>query len=249
MLKGTVIQELKEVGSLDIGTVLENPTMKGIIHSQHLVADAVGKETLAMPTQWAPFSCAARLYGIEPLMDAVFDDPDGLLELIQFSTDLIWSIIEPIMAHEDILGANLSDPVASGDLISPETFRTFVKPFLTDIVGRIQDKGKYAMVHICGDTTGILEDIADIRPNCFSLEAKVDLQTAKKVLGGKVCVAGNVSPTGAFLSGSPDDVIAEARACVESWGGGGGHVLTLGCDFPKTVPVENVMALMSLKQA
>ncbi|MBW1790296.1 MAG: uroporphyrinogen decarboxylase family protein [Deltaproteobacteria bacterium] len=248
MLKGTVIQSLKDAGSLDIAGVLENPTMKGIIHSQHLVADAVGKETLAMPTQWAPFSCAARLFGVEPLMDAVFDDPDGLLELVRISTDLIWSIIEPIMEHEDILGANLSDPVASGDLISPETFRTFVKPFLKDIVGRIQGKGKYAMVHICGDTTAILEDIADIRPDCFSLEAKVDLQTAKRVLGGKVCVAGNVTPTGAFLSGSPDEVIAEARACVEAWGGGGGYVLSLGCDFPKAVPVENAMALMSLKQ-
>jgi uroporphyrinogen decarboxylase len=221
--------------------------MQGIIRSQHLVADAVGKETLAMPTQWAPFSCAARILGTEAVAMATLENPDSLLELIRFSTELIWAVIEPILEHEDILGANLADPVASGDLISPDTFRQFVAPFLKDLVGRIQAKKKYAMIHICGNTTGILEDIADIGPNCFSIENKVDLKKAKEVLGGKVCVAGNVSPIGAFLSGSPEDVVSEAEACIEAWGKGGGYVLTLGCDYPKNVPLENALALMSLK--
>jgi uroporphyrinogen decarboxylase len=176
------------------------------------------------------------------------DEPDRLLELIKFSAEFIWSIIEPILEHEDIMGANLSDPVASGDLISPDTFRKFAVPFLKDLIGRIKSRGKYSMVHICGDTTSILEDIVALGPDCFSLESKVDLKTAKEILGGRVCVAGNVAPTGAFLTGTPEDVVSEAKACVEDWGSGGGYILTLGCDFPKTVPYENAMALMSLKQ-
>jgi uroporphyrinogen decarboxylase len=246
-LRGTVIESLDQLDSLSIERVLNEPVMQGIIRSQHLVADAVGKEALAMPTQWAPFSCAARILGTEAVAMATVEDPDGLLELIRFSTELIWAVTEPILEHEDILGANLSDPVASGDLISPDTFRQFVAPFLKDLVGRIQAKKKYAMIHICGNTTGILEDIVDIGPNCFSLENKVDLKKAKEVLGGKVCVAGNVSPTGAFLSGKPEDVVSEAEACIEAWGKGGGYVLTLGCDYPKNVPLENALALMSLK--
>lgn len=247
-LTGTVIQSLDDLDSLKTEQVLKNPVMQSIIRSHHLLADAIGKETFAMPTQWAPFSCAARILGIEAIMEATIEEPDRLLELIRFSTELTWSIIEPILEHEDILGANLSDPVASGDLISPDTFRKFAAPFLKDLAGRIKAKGKYSMIHICGDTTPILEDITDIRPNCFSLEAKVDLRKAREILGGKVCVAGNVAPTGAFLSGTPEKVILEAKACIEAWGKGGGYVLTLGCDFPKTVPLENVMALMSLKE-
>ena len=247
-LTGTVIQNLGDIASLDIEKVLKNPIMQGIIKSHHLVAEAVGKETFTMPTQWAPFSCAARIFGTEPVMGATLDEPDKLLDLIRFSTELTWSIIEPILEHDDILGANLSDPVASGDLISPDTFRKFAAPFLKEIVDRIKAKGKYSMIHICGNTTPILEDIAEIGPNCFSLESKVDLRTAKEILGGRVCVAGNVAPTGAFMSGTPDEVITEAKACVEAWGKGGGYVLTLGCDFPKSVSLENVMALMSFKE-
>ncbi len=50
--------------------------------------------------------------------------------------------------------------------------------------------------------------------------------------------------------GSEEDmeVVAEARDCVRAWGKGRGFILTLGCDFPKTVPLENILALMSMKK-
>jgi uroporphyrinogen decarboxylase len=201
-LLGTAIKSLDDLSLLKIENVLENPKMQGIIRSHHLIANAIGKETFAIQVQFAPFTCAARILGAEAMMVATLEDPDRLGELIKFSTELIWSIIEPILSHEDIQGALIGDPVASGDLISPDTFRTFAAPYLKELVGRIKAKGKYAMIHICGDTTRILKDIAEIGPNCFSIDQKVDLKKAKEILGGKVCVAGNVSPSGAFLSGT-----------------------------------------------
>jgi len=247
-LLGTVIKSLKEVDSLSIQRVMTNPTMQGIIRSQHMVAESIGKKTLAMTTQWAPLSCTARILGMEAVLTATIEDPESLLRLIDFSTELVWAMMEPALEHPDILGANFADPVASGDLISPQTFRRFAAPFLKELVKRVRDKGKYSMIHICGNTSKILQDVVDIRPNCFSLEKKVDLRQAKEALGGKVCVAGNVSPTGAFLNGRPEEVVAEAKDCVQAWGRGGGYILTLGCDFPKTVPLENILALMSMKQ-
>jgi len=247
-LLGTVIKSLKEVDSLSIERVMTNPTMQGIIRSQHLVAESIGKKTLAMTTQWAPLSCAAKILGLEAVLTATIEDPESLLRLLDFSTELIWAMMEPALEHPDILGANFADPVASGDMISPQTFRRFAAPFLKELVKRVRDKGKFSMIHICGNTTKILQDLVDIRPNCFSLEKKVDLRQAKEALGGKVCVAGNVSPTGAFLNGRPEEVVAEAKDCVQAWGKGGSYILTLGCDFPKTVPLENILALMSMKQ-
>lgn len=247
-LLGTVIKSMKEVDSLSIQRVMTNPTMQGIIRSQHMVAESIGKKTLAMTTQWAPLSCAARILGLEAVLTATIEDPESLLRLLDFSTELVWALMEPALEHPDILGANFADPVASGDMISPQTFRRFAAPFLKELVKRVRDKGKYSMIHICGNTSKILQDLVDIRPNCFSLEKKVDLRQAKEALGGKVCVAGNVSPTGAFLNGTPEEVVAEAKDCVQAWGKGGGYILTLGCDFPKTVPLENILALMSMKQ-
>ncbi len=247
-LQGTVIKSLDEIGGLSVERVFRNPTMQSIVRSQEIVADSIGKETLIIPTQWGPLTLAAHILGVEPLLMATIDDPEGVTKLIRFATDLIWSLVEPLLAHEDIPGANFSDPVASGDVISPSMFRRFAAPALKDLVERVRRKGKMAMIHICGNSVPILRDILDIRPHCYSLESKVDLKVAREILGGKVCVAGNVSPTGVFSSGTPQEVIAEAKGCLAAWGDEGGYLLTLGCDFSKNVPLENLSALMSLKR-
>jgi uroporphyrinogen decarboxylase len=247
-LEGTVIQSLDEIGRLKTENVLQNPTMQAIIRSHHLAADAIGKETMIVPTQWAPFTLAARILGMERLLIATIEEPEKLSRLIQFSTELTWAILERILEHPDIPGANFSDPVASGDVVSPSTFRKFSAPAIQDLVKRVKARKKYSMVHICGNSTQVLKDVLEIRPHCFSLENKVDLKVAKQILGGKVCVAGNVSPTGAFLSGSPDQVREEAQACLAAWGDDGGYLLTVGCDFSKTVPLENMKALMSFRK-
>ena len=246
-LGGSVIKNLDEMDRLNIEKVVRHPTMQGIIRSHHLIADVIGQKTLIIPTQWAPFTFAARILGTEATLMATVQDADRLGRLIQFSTDLIWALVEPVLEHPDILGANFSDPVATGDLISPPTFRKFAAPALQDLSQRVKAKGKYSMIHICGNSTKVLKDVLEIGPNCFSLENKVDLRAAKEILGGKVCVTGNVSATGAFLSGKPEEVAAEAESCLAIWGRGGGYILTVGCDFAKDVPLENMRALMSLK--
>ncbi len=248
-LLGTVIESLNEVDTLRIRESPAEPHDAGASSVPNILwPNPSARELLRLRPNGRPLSCAARILGVEAVMTATIEDPEGLLRLLDFSTELTWAVLEPILEHPDILGANLAEPVASGDMISPQSFRRFAAPFLKELVNRIRDKGKYSMIHICGNTSRILQDIVDIGPNCFSLEKKVDLRQAKEVLGGKVCVAGNVSPTGAFLNGRPDEVIAEARDCVRAWGGGGGFILMLGCDFPKTVPLENVLALMSMKK-
>ncbi len=247
-LEGTVLKSLDELDQLSIPKVLRNPTMQSIIRAHHRVADTVGKETFVMPTQWAPFTLAARILGVEPVLMASIDDPDRLLRLVQFSTDLIWAVLEQILDHPDIPGTNFSDPVASCDVISPAAFRRFSAPFLDQLCRRVKQKGKYCEIHICGNTTNLLSDILAIRPHAFSVENKVDLKNAKRVLGGKVCVVGNVSPTGPFLNGKPEEVIAEAKACLEAWGEEGGYILATGCDFSNPVPLENMLALMSIRK-
>jgi len=247
-LQGTVLQNFAEMEKLKIDKVLNHPTMKGIIRSHHLLAEAIGKKAFLMATQWAPFTFTTRILGMEATMMATINDPDNLLKLIQFSTELIWALLEPVLDHEDILGANFADPAASGDLISPLAFRKFAAPALRDLVQKVKAKKKFSMIHICGNTTKILPDVLEIGPNCYSLENKVDLAVAKEILGGKVCVAGNVSPTGAFLSGAPGEVIAEAKTCLAAWGKLPGYILTIGCDFTKNVPEENMLALMSFKK-
>lgn len=246
-LTDTVINNLDDIDALDFRPVLENETCRALIESHHIIADEIGKETVVLSTLWGPMTTAARILGTESVMMASYENPEKFSELIAFATEYIWALGEPMLEHPDVLGLNISDPVASADMISPQLFRRFVTPCLKALVARMKAKGKYASIHICGNSTPLLDDILRIAPTCFSLESKVDLTAAREKLGGKVCVMGNVSPTGSFLTGTPEAVVQEGKDCIHAWGDTPGFVLSVGCDFPKKVPLENVMALMSLK--
>lgn len=247
MLTAPALDNLDRLDELPWKAALEDPIVTAINTSSHLIGQAIGDETFVMPTLWGPFTTAGRIMGAEQLMLATIGQPDTLKDLIKRSADFVWAMCERMLEHPNVMGINFSEPMASGDMISPITFVQFVEPDLGDLINKTKAAGKYAMIHICGNTTPILPKIKAMAPHAFSLEDKVDLRVAKKALGGLICVAGNVSPTETFLNGSPDEVIAEAKGCLEIWGDDPGYILSNGCDFPKEVPLDNVKALMSLK--
>jgi hypothetical protein len=142
---------------------------------------------------------------MEPLLIATIQEPEKLSRLIQFSTELTWAILERILDHPDIPGANFSDPVASGDVVSPLTFRKFSAPAIKELV-KVKAKKEYSMVHF-RVTPPRSSRRPGIRPHCFSLKIKWT-----RCQGGPGKSRLETSPTGAFLSGRPDQVRKEAQA-------------------------------------
>ena len=72
----------------------------------------------------------------------------------------------------------------------------------------------------------------------------MDLASAKQILQGKVCFAGNVDPVEIMLRGTEREVEEKAKECIEVAAPGGGYILMTGCDIPPEVPVENAKALL-----
>ena len=95
--------------------------------------------------------------------------------------------------------------------------------YLCDRVPYSANRDLQSFVCVCHSSPWVQEGGAFQRYRQSDREmdrTKVDLKKAKEILGGKVCVAGNVVPTGVFLSGTPKEVINEARPCVDAWGKG-----------------------------
>jgi len=86
--------------------------------------------------------------------------------------------------------------------------------------------------------------MAEAGPDSISIEEKVDLAAAKKLVGDKVCIVGNISPVNVLLSGTPDQVIAESKAAIEKAAKGGGYILASGCGVPADTPAENIAAMV-----
>jgi uroporphyrinogen-III decarboxylase len=72
---------------------------------------------------------------------------------------------------------------------------------------------------------------------------KTNMKKAKEVLGGTVCIAGNV-PSAMLVYGSPEDVDAYCKKLIEDCAEGGGFILEAECEVPWDSKPENIHAML-----
>ena len=105
--------------------------------------------------------------------------------------------------------------------------------------------GVFTVVHICGDTTKILPDLAEYEFCGFELDYKTEAAMAKRTVGAHHVLFGNIDPSGVIARGSPEEVRAATRQLMSAWNPGGLFVLNAGCAIPPTTPPENIHALIA----
>jgi uroporphyrinogen decarboxylase len=91
-----------------------------------------------------------------------------------------------------------------------------------------------------------IEQIADIGADAVGLDWTVNLTRARKLVGHKVGLQGNLDP--AILFASPEQIQAEVRKVLDAFGkpdaNGSGHVFNLGHGISQFTPPENVAAMV-----
>ena len=74
----------------------------------------------------------------------------------------------------------------------------------------------------------------------LSIDWRIDPADARKRVGDKVAIQGNMDPTA--LLATPDVAARETRKNLEAFGGEPGHVFNLGSGILKWTPVESAKA-------
>ena len=87
-----------------------------------------------------------------------------------------------------------------------------------------------------------LEDIAASGCDCIGLDWTVDIGEARRQVGDRVALQGNLDPM--VLLATPQAVAAEARKVLAEFGSGPGHVFNLGHGISQFTPPENVQVLV-----
>ena len=237
-----------EVDDLDVAMIEDDPVIQNIREAARMVANDVGDEVIVTATAWGPFTLAGQMFDVEPFMKATYKRKEEVHKMLAFATELIKQFYKPLLEDNVIPLLSIADPTGSGDLISNKSFRTFSLPYLKPLIAWAKEYDAYTWLHICGDTTDKLESIAETGVQCFSLDYKVDLAEAKRRIGDRVCLAGNVDPVSILTLADPEKVNAESLACITAASEGGGFILTSGCDLPPTVPIENLQAMLAAGQ-
>jgi uroporphyrinogen decarboxylase len=190
----------------------------------------------------APFRHASMLRGFDNFMRDLYKMPDKAKALLEITTlSQIYYGIACVHAGADI--AHLSDPTSSGDAVSPKVWEEFGLPYTKKVVEALKKMGVKITMHICGDTTDRLESLALTGVDGLSLDHKVDLVYAKKVVGDRVCLMGNLNPTDSLVFKSADQVYEEAQNLISAMGPSR-FILSSGCSIPANAPPENIEAMV-----
>ena len=200
---------------------------------------AVGEECLVLGWVDMPFAEACSVCGVSEFMVLLMDEPELVHQLLEFLTRVVidFALIQ-LEAGAPMIGAG--DAAAS--LISPRLYREFALPYEQRVCQAVQARGGLVKLHICGNTSALLPDMARCGADLFNVDHMVDLARAAQIYGaaGKA-FKGNLNPVADLMDITPEECREKTWRCLKT-GGGGRYMLSAGCEVPAGVGDETFTA-------
>jgi uroporphyrinogen decarboxylase len=194
-----------------------------------------------------------RVRGLTGWLEDLLSAPafaDGLMERVTWvCTEVIRGAIrtlgddvDAVVIYEDIAGQTRT-------LVSPELYRSRIKPFHAALVDAIHAESRArAVVHCDGAVAELLPDFVEI-----GVDAVNPVQTSahgmepgrlKREFGRSLCFWGGCDAPWALAFGTPEHAEAEARRTLQALAPGGGYIFGPVHPIDDSIPPENVIALV-----
>ncbi len=189
--------------------------------------------------------------GMEQLMLDMAGEPEMAHEIFQhvagFNLERSRRFLEANAGFIDILG--IGDDVAGqgGMIISPDMWRTFMRPHLEKMVDLCRSFSVIPYFHGCGGFRDLYPDFIDMGILCtgrLQTEAKGnDLRDIKSRFGGDLCFWGAVDGQHAAVEGTPEQVRAHVQDVLDIGARDSGFVAGPTHSFTEDTPIENILAV------
>ena len=176
------------------------------------------------------------------LKTMMFDRPDLLHRILEVTTTAV----------TDYLNAQIESGAQAvqifdtwGGALPAHAYREFSLNYMERIVAdlvKTHDGERVPSIVFTKGGGQWLEAIAGIGCDAIGLDWTTDIGEARRRVGDKVALQGNMDPMALFAS---DEAIRkEARRILDSYGPGSGHVFNLGHGISQYTPPERVSALV-----
>lgn len=134
---------------------------------------------------------------------------------------------------------------SASEFLSPKLWERFVFPYLKQLVDAIIQEGVVPILHFDSNWGRDLTYLKDFPKGrvVLSLDGATDIFKAKEILGGHMCLMGDVPPALLAL-GTPEEVNAYSHRLVDEIGPTG-FILAQGCCIPPNARPECVAAMIS----
>lgn len=200
----------------------------------------------------APFYFHNLLRGLEQSLLDPLEDPEFTHELVSRITDFFLAfhrkMFETCAGLIDVTQVTDDLGCQTGPLISLALYREFYRPGHDRMIRLAKEFGVKVMHHDDGSCRAFLPDLVEmgidilnpVQWNCPGMETA----ELKREYGQKICFHGGIENQKILPFGTPEEVRAEVRHCIDTLGSDGTGYIVCSCHAIQPVtPVENIVAL------
>ncbi|MBN1147641.1 MAG: uroporphyrinogen decarboxylase family protein [Anaerolineales bacterium] len=188
-----------------------------------------------------PLATAAHLVGVTNFLLGLKLDPENTHRLLRKTTATAKQWLQAqTETLSEVEGVMLLDDIAG--FVSEADYLAFAHPYLKEIFDAFP--GTVKLFHNDMDNPVSYPHLWELPVHIFNFTHLISLGKARKLVGPKVCLMGNVAPLDVLTKGTPELALEKALACLESHSGDRGLILSAGGGVSTGTPGENVAALV-----
>jgi uroporphyrinogen decarboxylase len=244
--EGGCLPDLAAVRDLPPPDIAANPRVQIWLEAVRLLKAYFGNEIYVRGNcDQSPFSLASMMRTpAEWMMDLLDDDShEDVDRLLSHCADASGQFLRLMAAAGADMLSNGDSP-ASPDLISPTVYQRFAQPWEKHIADLSHSLGKPYLLHICGNTTLILDAMLSTGADVLELDYKTDVHAACARFKDRAVFCGNIDPSGTLALGSPELVASQTRELLAVFAGNPRFILNAGCAIPPATPSANLRAML-----
>jgi len=194
------------------------------------------------------------LRGMEDFMADLLTQPELARAIVaKVAAHTTALALETAAQGVDVLAFYDDAGMQSGMQISPELWRTFIKPAWREVLGTV--RGRHPEVatflHSCGNITAIVPDIVElgfdflhpVQPECM------DAAALRSEFGQRIVLCATLGAQGCFAFGTPAQVREETRRLIASLGPQRRGLLCPSNIVQPETPWENIVAFAETARA
>jgi len=245
---GALLNSVEAINDLQPLDISSNEHIQIWLETCKLVKNYFGDEIFVRGNcDQAPFSLASMIRPAEEWMTDLYLNEEYVFKLLDYSSDISGQFIS-LVAETGVHMVSNGDSPAGPALISPDMYRKFALPYEKKMVEIAHELGLPYLLHICGNTDIILDDMVQTGADAFELDYETDINKVYNICKDSITFFGNIDPSAIIALGTPDQVEDKAIELLALYNDSPRHVMNAGCAIPAITPSENIQRLVEVSK-
>jgi len=186
------------------------------------------------------------LMGMQELLMNMAMEEDGAMRLFERVCEYELELLDAVLDN-DFEGVFFGDDYGqqTGLIMGPRLFREYIKPQMKRMFDKVHSKGKYVLLHSCGNIESIFPDLIEIGLDAYNtVQPEIyDLAKIKQEYGKDLTFWGAMSTQQFLPMASAEEVYQKSIETIRILGKDGGYIFSPTHAITPDIPVANILAM------